>query len=241
MEKKPGKKNFLSKGFNRLVEARWFFAMSASMVATITGISLTFGINSCRDNQRKNEEKKKSMLQAVDNLADRFQDAEEWISALRRQSDVYNYTDSVYFSGGHLTDSICEKFRYTMPFVKISAFDHEFEKVFRGSYQLWQLQNNTDSLAFYICLCYDGLNIVEKTCEELTEGMLEKIGEVNSRKSFNRLPPREWTVTLLEDPNFQYYMSVRKVKAEIAGQILRMAKKDFDENVKWRAAEILKK
>lgn len=238
MSHKKRRRNFLSRGFDRLVEARWFFAMSASMVATITGISLTFGINSCRENRRKDDEMRKSMLQAAENLSDRFNDAQEWIDIIELQDRVYSRTDSIYFSGEELTDSICEEFRYSLPYVKISAFDHEFEKVFRGSYQLWQLQTATDSLAFYICLCYDGLNTVEKTCEYLTESLLEEIGNVNVDTHFYRSEPREWTVTLLENPRFQYYMSVRRVKAMIAAHILKMAKGDYENKVVWRAEKL---
>lgn len=231
MKEKGGKGNAGMKLFRLLVEARWFFAVSASCVATIIGITLTFGINSCRENNRVRHEMEKSMLQAADNISERFGDASEWLTVIENQNRVYRTADSLYSAGAQLSDSLCLEFRGTMPFIKISAFDHEFEKIFRGSYQIWQLQNRNDSLAFYIGQCYDGLNTVEATCENLTEGMLEQIGIVNATKGFYRMSPREWTLTLLADPQFQYYMTVRRVKTAIASEILKMALQDYETNV----------
>ena len=232
--KEPGNHRRQSRAarlFHTLVEARWFFSFSSSVMATVVGISLTFGINSCRENRRMREELRKSMQQAADTLGERFIDAHEWVEAIEAQNRIFQLADSLYTGGAELPDSICEEFRYTLPFIKISAFDHEFEKIFRGSYQLWQLQNSKDSLAFYIGLCYDGLNMVENTCQDLTEGMLRQIGEVNETEHFYRLPPREWTETLLSDPRFQYYMSVRRVKSEVASHVLQLAQRDYEENV----------
>lgn len=241
MGKTFSKKNPIAKIFRKLIEARWFFAMSASGVASIIGISLTFGINSCRENQRVRAELHKSMLQAADNIQERFEDAQQWIAIIDNQNKVYKKADSILVAGGELPDSLCIEFRGTMPYIKISAFDHEFEKIFRGSYQLWQLQNSNDRLAYYIGQCYDGLNTVESTCLDLTESMLEMIGTVNATENFYRQPPRQWTISLLNNAKFQYYMSVRRVKSAIAADILRQAKHDYDENVVWRTNKLRKK
>ena len=212
--------------------------MTASGIATIIGIGLTFGLDSYFERQREKRELRKSMIQAVDNLGERFEDTRIWIDKILNQNRVYEIADSLYFATGELPDSICEEFRYTMPYVKVSAFDHDFEKIFRGSYQIWQLQNANDSLVYYIGQCYDGLNLVENTCQTLTEGMIEQIGIINASKHFHRLTPREWTVTLLTDPQFQYYMSIRWGKATIASNILNRATADFRTNVLPRASRI---
>lgn len=238
MGKKKGLKHIV-RLFHSLIEARWFFSVSASGVASIIGISLTFGINSCRENQRVKREVRKSMLQAVDNIRERFEDAQKWVDRIENQNRVFRIADSINVAGEELPDELCEEFRYTMPHIKISAFDHEFEKIFRGSYQIWQMQNGVnDSLAFYIGQCYDGLNTVESTCQTLTDSMLEQIGIVNASKNFYRLPPREWTLTLINDPRFQYYMTVRRVKANIAASILSQAKNDYDKNVVVRSDKL---
>lgn len=205
--------------------------MTVSVIATVLGIGLTFGIDGCVERRRQQEEMRKSMLQAVDNLGERFDDARKWVDRISAQNQAYREADSLYQAGAEVPDSLCEKVRYTLPYIKISAFDHEFEKIFRGSYQLWQLQNRSDSLAYYIGQCYDGLNMVETTCQALTEGMLEQIGAVNAVKGFHRLPPREWTLALLGDPQFQYYMSVRRVKGAVAAGILEAATADYEANV----------
>lgn len=217
---------------------RWFSEMTASGLATVIGIGLTFGIDSCVTRQREKKELRKSMLQAVDNLGERFDDTQIWLDRILNQNRVYEIADSIFFSTGSLPDSLCEEFRYTMPYIKVSAFDHDFEKIFRGSYQLWQLQNNNDSLVYYISQCYDGLNLVENTCQNLTEEMIEQIGIINAAKHFHRLSPREWTETLLNDPQFQYYMSIRWGKATMASRIMQMAREDYDNNVVARSERL---
>lgn len=231
MAEKSGKGNPVTRLFRQLIEARWFFAFSASLCATIIGITLTFGLNGLREAKRVKAEMQKSMLQAADNLQERIEEAQQWVDDIENQNRVYSLVDSLYTSGSEIPDSICEEFRYTMPYIRLSAFDHEFEKIFRGSYQIWQIQNDKDGLAFYIGQCYDGLNIVETTCADLTEEMLDEIGTINSKEGFYRLAPREWTMALISSPSFQYYMSVRKVKTDIALNILNSVKTDYAENV----------
>ena len=238
MKDKKEKRNPIGRLLRMLVEARWFFAVTASGVATILGISLTFGINSCREQQRQQREIQKSLLQAVDNLSDRFEYAQIWMEMIEKQNEIYSVADSINSEGGSLADSICDMFRRNMVYILMSTNDHEYEKIFRGSYQLWQLQNNEDSLVYYIAQCYDGLNIVENTSFELIDSMLKEIGDVNQKTPFFRQQPREWTLALINNPSFQYYMSIRKVKSNIIGDILRQAKKDFDTNVIPRSSSL---
>lgn len=228
MAVRPERSNRLKRAFQKLVEVRWFFTFTSSLCATVIGISLTFGINSCREARRAREEMRKSMLQASDNLNDRFNDAKGWLEIIEYQNEIYSEADSLYSTGSELPDSLCVEFWNAIPYVRIASYDHDFEKIFRGSYQIWQLQSREDSLAFDIGVCYDGLNLVENTCAELTEGMLEKIGEINSRERFYRLPPREWTETLLSDSDFQYFMVVRKVKSRVAADVFADTKDVFD-------------
>lgn len=231
-----------SKPANRWRQRRsrgsWFLNLTASTLATVIGIGLTFGIDGCVQRRKESEVRRKSMLQAVDNLGERFDETQQWIDKLLAQNNLYEYADSLYSAGANLPDSICEQFSNTMLYVKVSAFDHDFEKIFRGSYQLWQLQTRSDSLVYYISQCYDGLNVVENTCETLTENMVEQIGIINADKHFHRLSARQWTETLLSDSRFQYYMSIRWGKAYIADRILQRAKEDYDKNVLPRCAEL---
>ena len=217
--------------WRRIRVGGWFAELTASTLATMIGIGLTFGIDSCVTRQREKRELNKSLLQAVDNLGERFEDTRSWMDKITAQNDIYETADSIYSATGSLPDSICDKFRRTMPYVRVTAFDHDFEKIFRGSYQLWQLQNSNDSLVYYIGECYDVLNTVETTCQTLTEGMLEQIGEVNASKHFFRLSPREWTIALITDPQFQYYMSVRWGKMMIASALLEETEEEYETKV----------
>lgn len=235
MEERPDHSSRADRLWRRVRMKKWFSDLTSSTLATIIGIGLTFGIDSCIERQRKDRELRKSMLQAVDNLGERFDDTELWMQKILNQNRVYEIADSIYYATGTLPDSICEEVRYTLPFIKVSAFDHDFEKIFRGSYQLWQLQSANDSLAYYIGQCYDGLNTVETTCQTLTEELLVEIGQINAAKHFHRLSPREWTETLITDPQFQYYMSIRWGKATIASYILQEAKADYEKNVLARS------
>lgn len=230
-----GKGNIITRLYRALLNARWFYAVSASTVATILGISLTFGINSCRENRRVKKELRESLVQAINNLEERFADSQEWMEIINSQNRIYQTVDSINREGEEIPEDLCIEFKSTIPFVKISAFDHEFEKIFRGSYEMWQHQSQSDSLVYYISQCYDGLNIVERTCDQLTESMVEKLGEINVSENYFRLPPREWTLALINNPGFQYYMSTRRVKAAIASAILEQAKNDFDTNVITRS------
>lgn len=51
--------------FKQLIEAKWFYTFSASAMATIVGISLTFGLNSLRESNRKESEAKRSDRKSV--------------------------------------------------------------------------------------------------------------------------------------------------------------------------------
>lgn len=209
----------------------WWAELAAGTLATVIGIGLTFGIDSCVTRQREKAEFRKSMLQAVDNLSERFDDTRYWLDRIENQNRVYRLADSTYYATGSLPDSLCVEFRQTMPYIKVSAFDHDFEKIFRGSYQMWQLQTSGDSVVYYIGECYDVLNTVENTCRTLTEGMLEQIGAVNASRHFYRMEPREWTEALITDPHFQYYMSIRRGKTLLASMLFDEEQEEFEAKV----------
>lgn len=216
----------------------WKLELIVNVLATIIGIWLTFGIDSCVDSRREKREAVRSLLQAVDNLGERFEYTQEWIDIVENQNHVYHIADSINVAGGRLPDSICDRFRMTMPYVQISAFDHDYEKIFRGSYQFWQLHNNDKNLVFYISQCYDGLNLVESNCREMCDGMLQQIGICNASKQFYRMDNRRWTLTLLNDAGFQYYMAVRGVKSSITANIFRQARNDYDSIVMKRSERL---
>lgn len=231
MKRKSKGDNPVFRFFRMLVEARWFFTFSSGLCSTIIGISLTFGINSCRESRRLQRDVQKSMLQATENLGERIDEAKRWLSVIIEENKTYEVADSFLTVEGKIPQDISIDFYNSLPYVRLSSFDHEFEKIFRGSYELWQVHNNNDSLNYYISQCFDGLNIVETTCEDLTESMLELIGVINAEKNFYRSSAQEWTYTLVSNPKFQYYMSVRNVKSEIASAILEQVGEDYRNHV----------
>lgn len=231
----PERDNPSGHTWRRIRAGGWFAELTASTLATIIGIGLTFGIDAWVTKEKERKELNKSLLQAVDNLGERFKDTQYWMEKIEGQNRIYEIADSIYTATGDLPDSICQQFRYTMPYVKVSAFDHDFEKIFRGSYQLWQLQNNSDSLVYYIGECYDMLNTVETTCQTLTDGMIEEIGVINAAKHFHRLTPREWTLALITDSQFQYYMAIRWGKTLLASQLLEESLEKYDAKVILRS------
>lgn len=231
MKNDEKKGNVIVRFFRMLVEARWFFTFSASVCATVVGISLTFGINSCRETNRIKKEGRKSLVQASENLNERIEEARRWLSVINRENEIYEKADSILTSGAQLPDSVAMEFYNSFPYVRLSSFDHEFEKIFRGSYQLWQVQDINDSLYFYIRECYDGLNIVEETCLSLTEGLLQLLAEINVRNNFYRQAPQKWSNSLVTDPSFQYFMSIRSVKTDVADNILSDVEQDYENHV----------
>lgn len=236
-ERQPRRRNPIGRFFRHLVEARWFFAFSASVCATIVGISLTFGINSCRETKRARADMRKSLLQAADNLAERIDNVRQWLEIIENENRLYAEADSIYRLREAIPDSVAEAFYYSVPYVRITALDHEYEKVFRGSYQLWQLQSSNDSLAYYINQCFDGLNVVETTCEALSEGMISEMETINAETGFFRQEPQPWTMTLISNPRFQFFMSIRSLRTAVAASFLEQIMADYDTNVLPRCPE----
>ena len=124
MNNNERRRNPVSGFFRMLVEARWFFTFSASVCATIVGISLTFGINSCRESNRVRKEMEKSMIQASDNLAERIEDTRNWVNVIARENRLYEMADSLLSINGEIPDSVSLAFYNALPYIRLSAFDN---------------------------------------------------------------------------------------------------------------------
>jgi hypothetical protein len=59
------KQNPFSCFYHELCETRWFYTFTASCTTTIVGISLTFGINSCRESRRIKQESHRLLKRAI--------------------------------------------------------------------------------------------------------------------------------------------------------------------------------
>lgn len=207
--------------FGKLIEYRWFYTFSASATATIVGISLTFGINSCRDNHRKRAEAEESVMEAVGNISIRAKQMRQWCDLLEEQNRIYLTADSIYRSGTEIPDSVCVLFRETLPQLQTFLTDHGFEKVFRESYQLWQVLDQK-KLTDLINGCFEILDYTEPLCQELLESMLSHMEECNRETPFVGRDSRFFTEAMLARPQFRLYMSLRVGKVMLLQNYDRM-------------------
>lgn len=138
------------------------------------GISLTLGINSCRDNHRKKTEAEESVMEAVGNISIRTEQTGLYVGILEKQNEIYQLADSIYQSGAEIPDSICVKFKSTLPQIQTTISDHGFEKIFRESYQLWQVLDQKELTDLINC-SFEILNYTETLSTDLIDSMLEQI------------------------------------------------------------------
>lgn len=101
--------------FKQLIEAKWFYTFSASAMATIVGISLTFGLNSLRESNRKESEAKRSIMQALDNINDRVEQSHGWVQVLSGQDSIFQVVNELHQSGMAIPDSTCLEFATRIP------------------------------------------------------------------------------------------------------------------------------
>lgn len=204
----------ISDFFKKLVEYRWFYTFSASATATIVGISLTFGINSCRDNHRKRAEAEDSVMEAVGNISIRSEQVRQWCDLLEEQNRIYLTADSISRSGAEIPDSVCVQFREVLPQLQTYITDHGFEKVFRESYQLWQVLEQ-DKLTDLINGCFEILDYTEPMCQDLLGSMITQMEECNAVTPFVGRDSRFFTEAMLARPQFRFYMSLRVGKVTL--------------------------
>ena len=197
--------------FQKLIEYRWFYSFSASLTATVVGISLTFGINSCRDERHKVLEAEKSVMEAVSNISIRIDQLGRNVDLLENQNNLYFYVDSLFESGMEIPDSVCVIFKDMMPRIQTNICDHGFEKVFRETYQLWQVLDQ-NKLTNLIDECFEVLNYTEPLSNELLESMIDQIVMCNDDTPLNGTDARFFTEAMLNRPKFQFYMSLRMGK-----------------------------
>lgn len=212
--------------FRKLVEYRWFYTFSASATATIVGISLTFGINSCRDNHRKKTEAEESVMEAVGNISIRTEQTGLYVGILEKQNEIYQLADSIYQSGAEIPDSICVKFKSTLSQIQTTISDHGFEKIFRESYQLWQVLDQKELTDLINC-SFEILNYTETLSTDLIDSMLEQIVMCNEDTPLPGTDARFFTEAMLRRPQFRFYMSLRFGKVEMLREYYLMLEKIY--------------
>jgi hypothetical protein len=200
--------NPISRLFHKLVEMRWFYTFSASCTATIVGISLTFGINSCRENRRVQSEARQSVVQAVRNLHNRSELIDNYLDIISGQDSIYSLVLDMHHEGTAIPDSTAEYFFNSMLSFKINISDKCFEKIFLGSYQLWQ-ELNQNELTGIISAAYSITGMLEDYCESNNRQLVQEIKQCGISTNFPNEPYQNMVKTLLDNKNFCFYMTTR--------------------------------
>lgn len=216
--------------YNKLLEARWFYTFTASAMATIVGISLTFGLNSCRESNRKKSEAKQSIMQALDNINDRKNQSHSWIEGLSLQDSIFQTVNEMHRTGAAIPDSTCMEFAAKIPLMQVYLCDHEFEKMFRESYQLWQILGH-DDLRDRMTGCYELLNYIEETGKHIQTANFEVLAECNRTTPLDVSDYRKFTDELIDNPQFTFQMTFNRGQIYVLKQLERQLDDLYNEVV----------
>lgn len=194
---------------------RWFYTFTASCTATIVGISLTFGINSCRDSRRVHKEARASIMQAVDNLHTRANYLDLVFSDLTKQDSLFTVVSELYTKNQVITDSLAQEFMQALCSYRPEINNNSFEKIFLGSYQLWQ-ELEQDDLTYLISALYSLANSLETYChyhhEQIYKEMQKCTGLGTGLRTHSAI--RNKIETLLNNDEFCFYMKSRSYSTE---------------------------
>jgi hypothetical protein len=200
------KKNFIVRAYRKLVETRWFYTFTASCTATIVGISLTIGINSCREQRRVRQDARDSIMQAVNNLHSRSEGIDDYLKQLSLQDSTFQVAYDLYNDGKEIPDTIAGAFTDALWSFCFHFGDRSFEKIFLESYQLWQ-ELDQDELTKGITAAFYLTDLLEdyytKHYNQIREEMKHS-GVRSVDEDYKTL-----TETLLKNKEFCFYMSAR--------------------------------
>lgn len=216
------KDNFIKRFLHKLVEARWFYTFSASATATIVGISLTFGINSCRETSRKKAEAEKSLIQAVGNIKTRLDQVKIYSELINQQNEIYFSADSILKESKNIPDSICVEFQSRLLQQKMLLSDHDFEKIFLESYQIWQILDNNE-LTGFVQLSFTLLRQIEEYELDYLKSLFKHIEDQNVETPFIGRDAAYFTKSMCANTQFQFYMAVRDNYAHYVVQLIDYA------------------
>ncbi len=207
-------RKIFSRAYHKLVETRWLFTFTASCTATIVGIALTFGINSCRNSRIAEQEAKESLEQAVGNLRGRTIRIADFLDQIYLQDSLYNIVIDLHMSNQSIPDSIAKKFATAVCTFEEYTNNTSYERLYRESYQMWQVLSQ-DDLADKIDFAYDIINVLENYCETSNAMLLEKMGQCKGAShAFISANAQELTKALISSDDFCFYMSARAMKSK---------------------------
>jgi hypothetical protein len=204
------KNNLVAKFYNRLKETRWFYSFTASCAATIVGISLTLGVNSCSESRRARRVARESIVQAVDNLHTRSEQIDSYLRNISRQDSIYDVVADLYNSGATIPDSVADEFLNLIFSVQFNIADKGFEKIFLESYQLWQ-ELDQNELTSMITSAYNMTDFLENFCQSHNNQMLQEIKQCGLEANFLDDEAAETTKQILSSKDYRFYMNTRSL------------------------------
>jgi hypothetical protein len=200
--------NPLSRLYHKLCETRWFYTFTASCTATIVGISLTFGINGCRESHRVKQEAQESIMQAVKNLHDRADLVDHLLEQTKLQDSLYLTVLAYKRNHVEIPDSLADACAGAMISDHETLADTSFEKIFRESYQLWQ-ELDHDDLTNKISKGYQLVNHIENFCQSSRLVLLQKLDETDFKESLWSGDPHLVTDILAQNRRLYFFMGMR--------------------------------
>jgi hypothetical protein len=203
------RKNPLFKLIHRLWENRWLYTFTASCTATIVGISLTFGINSCREKRRARTEARESIIQAVENLHSRSLMIDDYLEVINLQDSLSQEVSIMWHSDQSVPDSVVTAFVQSLFKIKTYPTDQSFEKIFRESFQLWEVLDQ-DDLTEMIRDAYITTNALEEYCLSHNQTLQQKLEDCELG-NFMWMSINDIWEKLMADKKFCYYMALRYI------------------------------
>lgn len=197
----------VSRLLDRLWENRWLYTFTASCMATIVGISLTFGLNSCRETRRARQEARESIIQAVENLHSRSLDIDDYLETISLQDSLYLEVSNLWYSDQQVPDSLVVAFGKALFSIRSNSSDQSFEKIFRESYQLWEVLDQ-DELTEMIRSAYVETNELEEYCISHNQMLQQKLEDCEFG-NFMWKSKGEILEKVKENEKFGYYMAIR--------------------------------
>jgi hypothetical protein len=202
------KQNPLSRLYHKLCETRWFYTFTAGCTATIVGISLTFGINGCRESRRIKLEAQESIMQAVQNLHDRADLADDLLEQIKLQDSIYLTVLAYNMNHVEIPDSLADACVSAMISDHDTFADTSFEKICRESYQLWQ-ELDHDDLTNKISKGYLFVNHIENFCQSSRLALLQKLDETDFKESLWSGDSHSVTDILAQNRRLHFLMGTR--------------------------------
>lgn len=209
------KDNPLKRFIRLLIDNKWFFTCTASGMATIIGISLTFGLNSCREKQRRHKESVMLIERTIVNIENRAKKVNAAINILTDYGKTLNTICEDYQADPQsiVSDSVVDKFVDAIGTSWFFVNDRSVEQIFLNSYESWNVIGDL-ATAERIGLCFDQLNYLEGECYRLFDNMDNVVRNCNTSKGIMDMDRADFVKALIEDRDFRFTLMQHELKTE---------------------------